>query len=263
MQPEWNNMDDWYHLLTQGETVSRYARRLMGFLPSNPRCKMCNSPFRGWGGFIMHLLGKDQSRYNPRYCESCERFENPGGAEIVLTMLFADVRGSTSLAEQMSTLEFTQLINRFYLVATDVLIQTDAFVDRLIGDQVIGLYIPGMAGPQHSRRAIQGAQRLLQNTGHRDHNGPWLPVGVGVHTGQAFVGIVGGTDGNPTDFTALGDNVNITARLASEAGPGEILISDAAYTASGVDIEDLEYRQLELKGKRGSIDVHVLSFLQD
>jgi adenylate cyclase len=255
---ESNNEEDWYELLTQGETVPRYIRHLMGFLPSSPRCKMCNSPFKGWGGFLMHLMGKDQSRYNPRYCESCERFENPGGAEVVLTMLFADVRGSTSLAEQMSALEFSQLMNRFYLVATDVLVKTDAFVDRLIGDQVIGLYIPGMAGPQHPLRAIQGAQRLLHNTGHRDPDGPWIPVGVGVHTGLAFVGIVGGTGGNPTDFTALGDNVNITARLASRAGPGEILISDAAYTAAGIDIENLEHQQLELKGKRESISVHVL-----
>lgn len=260
MPTERNKDDDWYQLLTQGETVPRYARHLMGFLPSNPRCKMCNSPFRGWGGFIMHLMGKDQSRYNPRYCESCERFENPGGAEVVLTMLFADVRGSTSLAEQMSALEFSQLINRFYLVATDVLVQTDAFVDRLIGDQVVGLYIPGMAGSQHPLRAIQGAQRLLHNTGHRDLHGPWIPVGVGVHTGMAFVGIVGGSEGKPTDFTALGDHVNIAARLASQAGPGEILISDAAYTASGIDLENLERRQLELKGKRESIDVHVIRF---
>jgi adenylate cyclase len=258
MSTEPTNKDDWHQLLTQGETVPRYARRLMGYLPSNPRCKMCNAPFKGIGGFLMHLMGKDQSRYNPRYCESCEQFENPGGAEVVLTMLFADVRGSTSLAEQMSIHEFTQLMNRFYLVATDVLVRTDAFVDRLVGDQAIGLYIPGMAGPQHALRAIEGAQKLLHNTGHQDNQGPWIPVGVGVHTGMAFVGVVGGTDGNPTDFTALGDNVNITARLASRAGPGEILISDASYIAAGIDLENLEHQHIELKGKREPFGVHVM-----
>jgi adenylate cyclase len=250
--------EKWYQMLTQGESVPRYLHHLLGLLPSSPRCKLCNSPFKGWGGFLMHLLGRDQSRYNPRYCESCERFEHPGGAEVVLTMLFADVRGSTALAEQMSALEFSQLMNRFYTVATDVLVKTDAMVDRLIGDEVIGLYIPGMTGPEHPRRAIQAAQSLLHLTGHRDLKGPWLPVGVGVHTGLAFVGVVGGTEGRPTDFTALGDNVNITARLASQAGPGEILISDAAYTAAGLDLGNLERQQLELKGKREPIGIRVL-----
>ncbi len=250
--------EEWYKMLTEGEAVVRRIHRLLGLLPSSPRCKMCNAPFKGWGGFLMHLMGRDQSRYNPRYCEPCERFENPGGAEIVLTMLFADVRGSTTLAEQMSALEFSQLMNRFYMAATEVLVKTDAMVDRLIGDEVIGLYIPGFAGPQHPRLAIEAAQNLLHLTGHHDPKGPWLPVGVGIHTGTAFVGVVGGTDGNPTDFTALGDNVNITARLASKAGAGEILISDSACTESGLDLGDLEHQQLELKGKSEPIGVRVL-----
>ncbi len=86
--------EEWYQALTTGEDVPRHLRHLLGLLPSSPRCKLCNSPFKGWGGFLMHLIGRDQSRFNPRYCEDCERYERPGGAEVVLTMLFADVRGS-------------------------------------------------------------------------------------------------------------------------------------------------------------------------
>jgi adenylate cyclase len=241
--------EKWYRVLTEGEDIPHTIRRLHALLPASPRCKTCNAPFRGWGSLLMHLMGRDQSRYNPRYCSPCEQFQHPGGAEIVLTMLFADVRGSTRLAEQMSALEFSQLMNRFYAVATDVLVRTDALVDKLVGDEVIGLYIPGFAGDEHPRRAIKAAQSLLHSTGHGERTGPWLPVGVGVHTGLAYVGVVGGTDGNPTDFTALGDNVNITARLASQAGPGEILISEAAYAAAGLDLGELEHRELELKGK--------------
>jgi len=173
-------------------------------------------------------------------------------------MLFADVRGSTALAEKMSPIDFSRLINRFYVVATDVLVRTDALVDRLIGDEVIGLYIPGFAGPDHPRRAIEAARTLLGVTGHQDPEGPWLPVGVGIHTGTAFVGVVGGEEGTPQDFTALGDNVNTAARLASNAKPGEVLISDAAYTAAGLDLGDLETRELELKGKETTTGVHVL-----
>src|SRR5574341_608245 len=230
--------EQWYRMLTEGETIPHRLQHLLGLLPSSPRCKMCNAPFKGWGGVLMRMMGRDQSRYNPRYCEPCERFEHPGGAEVVLTMLFADVRGSTTLAEQMNAREFSRLINRFYTVATHVLIQTDALVDRLMGDQAIGLYIPGFAGPEHARRAVEAAQDLLRLTGHRDPKGPWLPVGIGVHTGPAFVGVVGGEE-STADFTALGDNVNIAARLASQAGAGEILISDASYSAAGLDLGEL------------------------
>jgi len=262
MPTELTAEEEWYKMLTEGEPINRHLYHLYGLLPSNPRCKLCASPFKGWGGFIMHLLGRDQSKYNPRFCQSCEIYEQPGGAEVILTMLFADVRGSTKLAEQMSALEFSRLINRFYTVATHVLVQTDALVDRLIGDEAIGLYIPGFAGPEHSRRAIEAAQDLLQLTGHRDSQGPWLQVGIGVHTGRAFVGVVGGED-NPADFTALGDNVNITARLASEAGPGEILISEASYAAANLNREDLERRQMELKGKSEPIGVRILRVTRD
>jgi adenylate cyclase len=248
---------DWYKMLTEGEPINRHLYHLYGLLPSDPRCKMCASPFKGWGGFLMHLLGRDQSKYNPRFCQPCEKFERPGGAEVAITMLFADVRDSTGLAEQMSTREFSQLINRFYSTATRVLIQTDALVDRLMGDQAIGLYIPGFAGSEHPRRAIEAAQELLKVTGHRDVKGPLLPVGIGIHTGPAFVGVVGDV-GSTQDFTALGDNVNITARLASEARAGEILISEAAYTASHLELGDLERRQMELKGKSEPIEVCVL-----
>jgi adenylate cyclase len=172
-------------------------------------------------------------------------------------MLFADVRGSTTLAEKMSAREFSQLINRFYKVATHVLIQTDALVDRLLGDEAIGLYLPGFAGPEHPRKAVEAAQELLDLTGHRDAKGPWLPVGIGIHTGPAYVGVVGSEE-STADFTALGDSVNTTARLASQAGAGEILISDASFSAAKLQVEGLEHQQLELKGKSEPIGVHVL-----
>jgi len=256
MPTELTPEEEWYKMLTEGEPVPRRLYHLHGFLPSDPRCKLCGSPFKGWGGFIMHLMGRDQSRYNPRFCEKCQVFEHPGGAEVVLTMLFADVRGSTTLAEQMSARDFSRLINRFYTVATHVLIQTDALVDRLMGDEAIGLYIPGFAGPDHPSKAIEAAQELLRLTGHHDSKGPWLPVGIGIHTGSAFVGVVGDKE-STADFTALGDNVNITARLASQASAGEILISDASYAASGLQLINVEHREMELKGKSEPIGVHV------
>jgi adenylate cyclase len=182
----------------------------------------------------------------------------PGGTELEISMLFVDVRGSSRLAEQMSASEFSRLMNRFYVAATDVLIRTDAIIDKLVGDEVIGLYLPLFTGPNHARQAVLAAQQLLLVTGHAEEQGPWLPIGIGIHTGIAFVGTVSGAEGTVNDITALGDNVNITARLASVAAPGEAVISDVAYTAGGVDLGELEPRQLELKGMTERISTRVL-----
>lgn len=173
-------------------------------------------------------------------------------------MLFVDVRGSTTIAEKMSYTEFGHLMNRFYEETIHVLVRANAFVDKLVGDEVTALFIPGYGGKDHAEKAVKAGRSLLQVTGYGDTNGPWVPVGVGVHTGKAWVGSIVGASGTGADFTALGDNVNVTARLASNAKAGEILVSDAAYTASGLDLGEVEQRRLQLKGRSEPIGVRVL-----
>lgn len=187
--------------------------------------------------------------------EFCEKY--PGGTELEISMLFADVRGSTTLAEQMQAADFSRAMNRFYREATDVLIRSDAFIDKLVGDEVVALYFPLFTGPNHAGAAIRAAQDLLALSDSSSKRLE-LPIGIGVHTGVAFVGTVSGAEGTVTDITALGDNVNITARLASRAGPGEALVSRAAQDAAGSDLSGYESRRLELKGKSEPIDVFVL-----
>jgi adenylate cyclase len=214
----------------------------------------------GFSAPLIRVLGRRPYDKNPRFCNWCMWLGRvyPGGTEIELSLLFADVRGSATLAETMSAVEFSHIMSRFYDAATHVLIRTDAFIDKLVGDEVIGLYIPGYAGRRHARKAVHAAQRLGRAMGYGTRAGPWLAIGVGVHTGPAYVGTVQGIEGAVTDFTALGDNVNIAARLAATAEPGEALISDAAYAAAGLNLEYLERRQLELKGKADAVGVRVL-----
>lgn len=258
--------EGWRNFLEKGEFKSEIRqRRLFRFLPSEPRCKFCNAPFHGAGGVLCRvLLDKSPSRYNPRLCNVCERYaaDNLGGAEIELSMLFADVRGSTKLAEQLSTTEFSRLISRFYQAGTDVMVNSDAMVDKLIGDEITGLYTPGLTGPDHARVAIEAAKLLLTVTGHTDREGPWVPVGVGVHTGEAFVGAVGSEQGL-TDITTLGDAPNTAARLASVAATGEIVVSEAAAQAANLDTSELEGRSLDLKGKSEPVAVHVIRIQPD
>src|SRR5206468_12918370 len=132
--------------------------------------------------------------------------------------LFADVRGSTSLAEHMSAHDFSSLIARFYGVAAKVVDDRNGLVDKFVGDEVVALFIPGFAGEDHAANAVGAARDLMRATGN-DGDEPWVPVGAGVHTGVPYVGRVG--EGDACDFTAVGDAVNTASRLASSAGAGE------------------------------------------
>jgi len=246
----------WRALLTGEHPGLRRGRHALSLLLANPRCKLCHAPFAGPFVLLMGLLGKWPSTKNPRFCRDCLGEAPLAGAEIELSLLFADVRGSTALAERLRPAEFATRMNRFYQAGLDVLIRTDALIDKFTGDEVIGLYVAGFAGPSHARVALQAAQESLQATGYADPDGPRLPIGIGVHTGIAYVGAVG-TAGVVSDVTILGDAANVAARLASMARPGEILVSASASTASGLALDNLEHRRLELKGRRVPVDVQV------
>lgn len=253
------NQGMWRAMLLGTDERFARTRAWQKHIPSAPRCKMCAAPFGGVGRPLMHLLHRDRWAKNPLYCGACFRVlqEHRGGAEIEASFLFADVRGSTTVAERMTPTEFRHLLNRFYETASRILVEHDAIVDKFVGDEVIGLFVPALAREAHAERAIAAALALLRATGHGNPGGPWLPIGIGVHTGVAYIGSVGQPP--VTDLTALGDVVNTTARLASAASAGEILVTDAAATASGFDTSGLERRALELKGKRDTTPVFVAS----
>lgn len=257
-EPTDNNQmveDIWRTYLTTGQLpaylpvpwyLSPGARPWMRRLPSDPRCRLCHAPFSGAGGTIVRVaFGITPSRMNPQMCNLCEKFAHDyqGGAEVEVSVIFADVRGSTALARNMSTTDFSRLINRFYQAVTTVLHRRHGLVEKLIGDEVTGFFVSGMAGPHHARAALHAAQEILQATGHGDPHQPWVPVGVGVHTGTAYVGSVG------SDIIVLGDIPNTGSHLASYARPGEILASDAAVKHAAWDTTTLQPRPLQLKGR--------------
>lgn len=252
----------WKAFLTGHPRTPFHTQRMLYTLfPSEKRCKLCKAPFQGIGALVAKLLYKKQpSKLNPLLCNICDDFarHNQGGAEVELSLLFIDIRDSTALAEKMTPTEFSQLINRFYNTTAQVMIRTDALIDKIIGDQASGFYVPGFAGSKHADRAVEAAQEIFQKVGYTKPEGPWISIGAGVHTGVAFVGSVGSEDGT-TDITVLGDAPNTAARLCSNAQDGEILISDAAFQSAGLNLGDLEIRDLALKGKTEKIRVHVLN----
>lgn len=205
----------------------------------------------------MRMIGKRPSDKNPSMCNSCFAFmtSHHGGAEIECSFLFADVRGSTSIAEGMSATQFRGLLDRFYATASTVVFDHDGSVDKFVGDEVMAMFFPLLTGERHAARAVEAARALLVATGHAEAMGPWIPLGAGVHSGPAWVGAVG--DEPHVELTALGDTVNTTARLASVAKTGEILVTTAAGEAAGLE-PGLEHRSLELKGKELPTEVVVL-----
>jgi adenylate cyclase len=242
-------------MLELGDSQKR-MRRFWRSLPSPPRCKLCHRPFGPPGGPVMRLIGLGPWPGNPKYCAGCfkELYRHRRGAEIECSLLFADVRGSTSLAEGMPPGEYRQLLDRFYATAVGLLVAHDAIVDKFVGDEVIGIFVPALTEQLHAREAVRCGLELLAATGHPA--APWVPIGIGVNTGVAYVGAVGTAE--HVEFTALGDNVNVTARLSALAGPGELLVTEAAALAAKIE-GALERRHVEVRGRAEAIDVVVLS----
>lgn len=254
MEPDTHDEAFWRDYLTHPDSLQRMGRRLFSRIPSSPRCLQCAAPFTGPGAPLMRLIGKRQSSANPNACTTCHDFmvKHHGGAEIASSLLFADIRGSTTLAEGMSPGAFRELLDRFYTTASGVVFANDGMVDKFVGDELVATWPPFMNGDQHPAHAIKAAQALLRATGHADPDGPWVPVGAGVNTGRMWFGAVG--VGGHTELTVVGDTVNTTARLAAAAGPGEILVTVEAAEAAGLD-PSLERRSLELKGKAEATEV--------
>jgi adenylate cyclase len=245
----------WFWFTTNAFAVDKRLRHVLRVLPRDPRCKFCNAPFQGIGAVLMRMLfGKRRSDLNPRYCNLCEiaSREFPGGAEVPMSMLFIDVRGSTALSETMSPTEFSQLINRFYAAVTKIIVDEDGLVEKLAGDSVSAFWGAGFAGPDYVRRTIDVAQSLLGAMERQK-----IPVGIGVNAGVAYFGAMGTADGL-TEISAIGDEVNLAARLASKAAPGEIIVSEQALHAAGMDKSNCESRRLELKGIGEAVNVRVI-----
>lgn len=241
--------DEWRAFLEGTHRSLRRARRTLGLLPSDPRCRFCAVPFRGPGGWLARHVSKTNLPWekNPSLCRRC--VVNISADEIVgtdaeISFLFADVRGSSELARRLGDRSFTEVMQRFYAVATATLFEHDALLDKFVGDEVVGFFLPFVAGRDHARRAVETARSLFAAVGYGTEAGPWLPLGAGVHTGRSFVGFV--SRGLDSEFTAFGDTINIAAHLAEAARPGEILITEAV--GASLETAGLERRDLSLKG---------------
>jgi adenylate cyclase len=241
--------EDWaiaWRLHEQG--VGRVVGAVLRSLPSSPRCAVCGAPFAGLGGRIVAPLGYRPSRKNPTVCGTCVEYSPPGGIVQYTGVLFADLRGFTERVAGAEPGEAPVLLRRFYRCAEDVLFP-DAIIDKLIGDEVMALYLPdlkpGMSRDEVPARMLEHARGLLHQVGYGTKSGPFAELGIGLDAGEAFVGNIG--QRALYDFTAVGDVVNTASRLQAHARGGEVIFSQRV--ADGLPAPVGSRVELQLKGK--------------
>jgi adenylate cyclase len=238
--------DDWemYFKLMSGRS-GRVWGGLLRSLPASPRCGICGAPFSGFGSRLVRPLGYRPSRKNPTLCATCVEASPPGGTTTEVGVLFADLRGFTRLSERSDPEAVSVLLRRFYSCAEDVLFP-EAVIDKLIGDEVMALYLP-MYGEldDPATTMLEQARELLGRVGYGSADGPFVEVGIGLDYGEAFVGNVGKR--SLYDFTAVGDVVNVASRLQGQAKGGEIVASGRLIDRLAEPVG--ERIEVELKGK--------------
>ena len=220
--------------------------RFFRWLPGRHRCPLCYAPYTNPFGPVVSRLGFGRSARYPQLCNPCFRdlAGQPGGAEVSITVLFADVRGSTGIAERTSAAEFSELLQGFYALVTEAVQAEGGIIDKFLGDGVMALFIPSFTERHDAASGLAASRRVLAET--------HLPVGIGVNTGPAFTGFLGAT-AEVAGFSAVGDAVNVTHRLGGEAAAGELLVSADTMEQAGFDPpasgEPWQARELSVKGR--------------
>jgi adenylate cyclase len=225
----------------------RTGRRLFGLMPSASRCKFCNAPFKGRYGRTVKAIGYTPSRKNPHICARCIERAPEGGAIVPVAVLFADVRGYTSLCEELEPNKVTDLVQRFYETSSAALLAQEGLLGQIAGDEIEGVFVPGLAGSNYRRKAVEAARSLVRAVRYMESARGSLEVGIGVASGEEFVGNVAG--GGYKDFAAVGDVTNTAARLTASARDGQIVIDEVTYEAVAPAFPDATREELALKGK--------------
>jgi adenylate cyclase len=238
--------------------------------PMSSVCKGCWTqmhvpiPIRGILSLPFKLAGVRISRMNPNLCTLCEtKFRSVKKAQQVtvpVTVLFADVRGYTSLSEEVDAVDVTTMLGEFYDHCSAAVWERDGIVNKLIGDAIFAIYNFPIRRSDHTRQAVLSGievQRRCRAMKATKLGGRDLPVGVGVgvHTGDVAIGEIGTS---VKDFTAIGEVVNLASRLQGASQPGEVLVTEAAYREVERDFPGAEQRVCTLKGIARPVTAYVL-----
>ena len=209
---------------------------------------------------LRRVLGRS---VDPRVME--RMLESPGdnvleGERRVLTVLYADVRGSTNLAEKTSPEQFVAFINAYLSKMTEVILAHEGTLDKFVGDEVMALFGAPFAQEDHALRAVETGLAMQQ--AHNEILQKWsaqpefaaAPIGIGIATGEAIVGEMGSPQ--RSDYTAIGQVANLGARICSAALGGQVLISPTTYELVQEHVQATAVSDMSFKGIDGKMTVH-------
>ncbi|MBI4346957.1 MAG: adenylate/guanylate cyclase domain-containing protein [Elusimicrobia bacterium] len=213
-----------------------------------PQCVVCGLPLSGALGTILQVAGIGRSSRNPNCCTRCNAHLEEGRL-VELTMLFADLSSFTEMTNRLGAEPTYELVDQYLRFASGILTSHGAFIDKYVGDCVMAFFNLPIKTPDHAKAAVRAALELQEKLPSLSEKlGVGMRATVGVATGFARVGRLGSTDAK--DYTAIGDVVNLAARLQSQARAGEVLVSDRVYQAVATDYPGVVAETLTLKGFR-------------
>ena len=178
---------------------------------------------------------------------------NLGGERREVSILFADLRGFTALAEKMSPESLIDVVNDYLALATDNIIAHGGVLDKFMGDAVMALYNSPLDQPDHALRAVRTAFALRESFGRR-RTEPVLHCGFGISTGEVVVGNIGSEA--LMNYTAVGDAVNLAFRLQEQAQAEQILMSRATYEQVKNSVEARSLGRMRIKRRAEDAEVY-------
>jgi class 3 adenylate cyclase len=182
-----------------------------------------------------------------------------GGQRGEITTLFADIRGYTGFSESTDPVTLVSILNRYLAAAAEAILDEEGTIDKFMGDAVLAWFNAPILQLDHTMRAVRAALTLTRAVDvlHEDLAEEFqLSYGVGIHFGEAVLGLVGTQ--TRLEYTAIGNSVNIAKRLQEQAAHGQILISHAAATRVRDYIELEEITPVPLEGLEQSVRVYQL-----
>ena len=205
---------------------------------------------------VYRTFGIKRSPRNPNICTRCSTHVEEGRM-VEITVLFADLSSFTELTQELGAEKTHEVVDAFLRMATEVLVKHGAFIDKYVGDAVMALFNVPLRHEDHPLRAVAAATELsaaLKTLGANFNLD--LKASIGIATGFARVGRLGSDDSK--DYTAIGDVVNLAARLQGKASAGEILISEESFSKHPADFGEAKSEQVALKGFREPVTAYRL-----
>lgn len=186
-----------------------------------------------------------------------------GGKRTQITVLFADIRGFTSFSEKLDPVQLVTILNQYLAAAADAVLAQEGTIDKFLGDAVMAWYNAPIPQPDHAGRAVLTALAIRSAIEKLQISLPVesrLSFGVGIHYGEAVLGLVG-TE-KRLEYTAIGDCVNTAKRIQENSLPGQILISAEVYQLVADLVKALPVAPVQAKGKSQPIEVYEVIGLQ-